>query len=285
MNVVNWSLLDFFPDPILISILDVGAALLDQPPYQGLIDAKRCRVVGFEPNSVECQRLNQIYGAPHRFFPYFIGDGKPGTFYETSWAPTCSLFEPNTPLLQCFPSIEAVVRPVAQHAVETVRLDDFDSITDIDYIKIDIQGGELAVFQNATRLLQSVTIIQTEVNFVELYKNQPLFSDVDQFLRSQGFQLHRFDSIHSRAFGPIVVNNNRNQGLGQVLWTDAIYVKDWLRFDALTPDKLKKLAILLHDISRSCDLVHLVLQAYDRKVGSAIAADYLARLVAPPTTT
>jgi FkbM family methyltransferase len=283
--VVTWSLLDFFLDPFLVGVLDVGAALIEQPPYQKLIDAKRCRVIGFEPNSVECERLNQMYGVPHRFFPYFIGDGKPGTFYETSWAPTCSLFEPNTPLLQCFPSIESAVRVVAQHPVDTVRLDDFDSINDIDFIKIDIQGGELAVFQNATRLLQSVTIIQTEVNFVELYKKQPLFAEVDLFLRQQGFRLHRFDGIHSRAFGPLVVNNDPNQGLGQALWADAFYVRDWLRLDLLAPDKLKKLAILLHDICKSCDLVHLVLQAYDRKVGSAIANAYLARLVSPPSVT
>ena len=79
INVVNSSLLEFFPDPFLINVLDVGAALLEKPPYQGLIDAKRCRVIGFEPNPEECQRLNQVFGAPHRFFPYCIGDGKPAT--------------------------------------------------------------------------------------------------------------------------------------------------------------------------------------------------------------
>ncbi len=283
--MVTWSLLDFFPDPFLISVLDVGAALLEPPPYQGLINAKRCRVIGFEPNEGECQRLNQVFGAPHRFFPYYIGDGQPGTFYETNWAPTCSLFEPNTPLLQCFSSFEQAVALVAQHAVETVRLDDFDSIQDIDFFKIDIQGGEFAVFQNATRLLQSVTLIQTEVNFVELYKNQPLFADVDLFLRSQGFQLHKLGNIHTRAFMPLVINNDPTQGLGQALWTDAFYVRDWMKIDAIPSDKLKKLAIVLHEVTKSYDLVHVVLQAYDKQVGSAIAPAYLGRLVAPPSTT
>ncbi len=67
--MVTWSLLEFFSDPFLIGIMDVGAALMEPPPYQKMIDAKRCRVIGFEPNSVECERLNQVYGAPHRFFP------------------------------------------------------------------------------------------------------------------------------------------------------------------------------------------------------------------------
>ncbi|MDZ4852007.1 MAG: hypothetical protein SGI77_22190 [Pirellulaceae bacterium] len=79
-----WSMLDFFPEPFLIQVLDVGAAYCGNPIYQPLIDSKRCRVVGFEPNADECNKLNQHYGPPHQFFPYFIGDGQPTTFYETN---------------------------------------------------------------------------------------------------------------------------------------------------------------------------------------------------------
>ncbi len=70
-----WSLFELIPELTPIQIVDIGAMLIEKPPYQPLIDAKRCRVIGFEPNQHECERLNRTYGPPHRFFPYFIGDG------------------------------------------------------------------------------------------------------------------------------------------------------------------------------------------------------------------
>jgi len=45
-----WSLLEFFPEAFQINILDVGAALIERPPYQSLMDVGRARIIGFEPN-------------------------------------------------------------------------------------------------------------------------------------------------------------------------------------------------------------------------------------------
>jgi hypothetical protein len=70
-----WSLLEFFPIGSQINILDVGAALLERPPYQSLIDAGVGRLFGFEPDPQACARLNEEYGEPHRFFQCFAGDG------------------------------------------------------------------------------------------------------------------------------------------------------------------------------------------------------------------
>ena len=82
-----WSLLEFFPEDFQINILDVGAALLEKPPYQSLVDAGRGRIFGFEPDKQACDRLNREYGDPHRFFPFFVGNGRPAVFRETNWAP------------------------------------------------------------------------------------------------------------------------------------------------------------------------------------------------------
>src|SRR4051812_44540580 len=83
-----WSLLEFFPEPFRIDILDVGAALNETPPYQSLVDAGRARIMGFEPDAHECETLNREYGEPHRFFPCFAGDSRPATFHETNWVLT-----------------------------------------------------------------------------------------------------------------------------------------------------------------------------------------------------
>lgn len=273
-----WSLLELFPEEFLINILDVGAALNEQPPYQSLVDAGRARIIGFEPNPQECETLNREYGEPHRFFPYFVGDGRPATFHETNWVLTGSLYAPNSSLLEKFQNLAELTRPVATHSVSTTRIDDIAEIDDVDFVKIDVQGSELVVFQNALRTLADVLLIQTEVEFVEFYQGQPMFADVDIFLRSNGFQFHTFNGFGTRAFKPLIVNGDINAGFRQALWSDAVYVRDWMHLEALDELKLRKYAVLAHDLLRSYDLAHLVLDALDRKIGSGFAATYLTRL-------
>jgi protein O-GlcNAc transferase len=274
-----WSLKDLFDDAFLISIVDVGAALSETPPYQPMLDAGLARIIGFEPNPLECERLNKTFGLPHRFFPCFIADGRPSVFHETNWVLTGSLFPPNTLLLEHFQNLSEVVTPLAKHLVNTVRLDDIAEIDDVDFFKIDVQGGELAAFQNAERVLAGTLVIQTEVEFVELYEKQPLFADVDRFLRASGFQFHTFNGFGTRAFKPLIANDDINQGFRQFLWSDAIYVRDWMKLDALSASKLQKYAVLAHDLLGSFDLAHLILSALDRKTGGDVASVYLSRLV------
>jgi len=273
-----WSLLEFFPADFKINILDIGAAFTEKPPYQSLVDVGRGRIFGFEPDKQACEQLNRKYGSPHRFFPFFVGNGRPATFHETNWAPTGSLYEPNTPLLQKFQNLAELTTPVATHAVKTTRLDDIAEIDDVDFIKIDVQGSELAIFENASRALSSTMLIQTEVLFVELYRGQPMFADVDIFLRANGFQFHTLNGFAGRVFKPLVLNGDVNSALRQALWSDALYVRDWMRLQELSETKLRNYAILAHDVVRSYDLAHLVLSALDNKTGRGFAADYLKRL-------
>lgn len=72
--------------------------------------------------------------------------------------------------------------------VEQVRLDDMVD-GEIDILKLDLQGYELEALKGAERSLPSTKLILTEVEFVPLYENQPLFGDLDVFLRGQGFFL------------------------------------------------------------------------------------------------
>ena len=271
----------FGQQPCLVNVVDIGAGQYDQTlaPYDSLLQAGHARVVGFEPNLDRCASLNQKYGAPHLFLPHFVGDGKPATFYETNWPPTGSLFRPNRPMLEAFQNLHELTTLKAEHPVATKRLDDLSELGDVDFVKIDVQGSELAVFEGGEQLVRNAVLVQTEVLFVEAYEKQPLFGDLDRLLRSYGYQFHTFQGMEGRCFKPLVANNNINQPLRQVLWADAIYVKDWLRLDNVSLDKMKKLALLLHEVVRSFDLCHLVLHAIDARTGSNFAPQYLQTLL------
>lgn len=273
-----WSLCELFPLPSLIHVVDVGAAVGSRPPYQDLVDAGRARITGFEPDIAACERLTRRYGAPHTFHPCFIGSGEEGTFHETNWNLTGSLFEPNTPLLSKFQYLAELTTLVEKHRVSTTALDAIAGLEDVDFMKLDVQGAECDVLRAGPKRLAEAVIVQVEVEFVALYKNQPLFADVDAILRGAGFQFHTFLGFGCRAFRPLMKNNDPKAGFRQALWSDAVYVRDWMQLEALSDQRLLKLAVLLHDVFASFDLSYVMLAELDRRDGGARCAQYGERL-------
>ena len=262
-----------------LKIVDVGAMSLGEgtDAYSRLVSATPCDVYGFEPIAMELEKLKATAKPDHHYLPYFIGDGSARTFYECNFAMTSSLFKPNTALLAKFQNLEELTRVHKTYPVQTTRLDDLPELKDTDFLKVDVQGAELLVFEGATRLLDDVLVVETEVEFVPLYEGQPLFADIDAFLRSKGFLLHRLERA-GRTFKPLIFKNDINATLSQILWGDAIYVRDFMRFDQLSGVGLLKLATIMHETYRSVDLATVALTAYDQQNASNLQQTYLSKL-------
>ena len=131
------------------------------------------------------------------------------------------------------------------------------------------------MLSHAGRLLPDVLLIQVEVEFVPLNRNQPLFADVDCFLCSAGFQFHTFRSLSGRAFKPMITEAGACSPFRQLLWGDALYVADWMKLDRLDDSQLRRYAVLAHDVLRSYELAHLILSKLDRRTGELMADLYL----------
>jgi FkbM family methyltransferase len=265
-----------------LKIVDVGAMSIGEnlEPYAALMKALPCDVVGFEPAAVECEKLNGAGHEGRSYLPYFIGDGATHTFYECNAPMNSSLFAPNTPLLGKFQNLENLMRVVNSYPVETRRLDDIPQTAGLDYLKLDVQGGEMLVLNGAGERLKDALVVHTEVIFVPMYKDQPLFADIDADLRSRGLLLHRMNHA-GRTFKPMVFKDDVNAMLSQWLWGDAVYVRDFMRFDRLEPMALLKLAAILHENYRSLDLAAMALEAYDRQAATRLQPQYIAALLAP----
>ena len=67
---------------------------------------------------------------------------------------------------------------------EFIKSNGFDIV---DFIHMDVQGAELLVLEGALTYINSIKMIWLEVENMELYKNQPLKSDVEIYLSSKGF--------------------------------------------------------------------------------------------------
>lgn len=264
----------------VIDVIDVGALLLDEAPpeYKPLVQRGAARVVGFEPVAEECAKLNAQAGKGQRFLPYFIGDGSERTFHLCNFPMTSSLYEPNTKLLKRFNNLAELTTCVEKTRVKTTRLDDIPEITGCDYLKLDIQGGELDALRGGMNFLAKALVVELEVEFVPMYVDQPLFADVDPVVRGAGLMFHTFRSTFGRAFKPLLVNNDPNRPLKQTLAADAVYVKDFTRFAELPAESLLKIAVIMHEVYSSLDLAALALQHYDAKTKAGLYAVYMQRL-------
>ena len=270
-------------DNYKLKIIDIGAADIEgvSPSYQILIDLGMTDIIGFEPNQEACKVLNKKNEKGSLYLPYFIGDGEIATFYETNWAPTSSLYPPNTELLEKFHNLNELVTLIKEHQVQTHRLDEIPEIDRADFIKMDIQGAELKVLENGVNVLNTAVLVQVEVEFVELYKGQPLFSDVDSFLRSRGFQFHCFDGgVAGRPFKPLMIDNDPNKPFNQALWADAYYVKDWMNLKVLSREQLISYAFLTFSILDSIDLTNLILAHLDETYNSNFSMKFLNKVIA-----
>ena len=143
---------------------------------------------------------------------------------------------------------------IARVPVQTRRLDDVTEIEHLDFLKIDIQGGELAVFESGAGKLAGAVAIQTEVSFINLYEGQPAFGDVDVELRRQGFVPHCFAGLKLWPIAPYVVNSGPRRAVNQLLEADVVYVRDIAHLDRLGDEQLKQLAMIAHHCYKSIDL-------------------------------
>jgi len=239
----------------LTEVVDVGANPIDgEPPYAGMLRAGLCRVTGFEPQEEALRQLQQRKSALERYLPHALGDGGAHTLHVCAAPGMTSLLEPDPATLELFSVLKAAGEVRDRVPVQTRRLDDIVEIEHLDFLKIDIQGGELSVLRNGAAKLAEAVMIQTEVSFVTLYRGQPPFGEIDAELRRQGFLPHCFAEVKDWPIAPCVINNDPRQPLNQLLEADVVYARDISRPERMSDAQLRQLALIAHHCYRSFDL-------------------------------
>ena len=96
-----------------------------------------------------------------------------------------------------FPSTETV---------EVHLLDDYDS-KDFNFINMDVQGYELEVLKGGTKTLEHVDYVYCEVNRDEVYENNAMIEELDEFLSS--YNMKRVETDWAGG-----------------IWGDALYIRE-----------------------------------------------------------
>lgn len=264
-------------ESITFTIMDLGSRPVGAPKehFYALADlfpGSRIIAIDVDQESGEQSDKQSVV----TYYPAFLGRAEEERpFYETMHPMCNSLYKPNAQLLERYQNLE-VMRLKSVSNIKTISLDQFvreNDIGTIDFIKIDIQGAELDVFQGGISTLKNVLSIISEVEFVPMYENQPLFGDVCAFLAKEGIHFHRFFVLRGRALKPTVIQNNPEFATHH-LWSDALFFKEITQQTNLTDEQLVKMGIIA-DMYGSPDLAVVCFMEYDRRRQTQITQAYL----------
>ncbi len=223
--------MDIFISPIfyayfekhLLTLVDVGASGGMQPHWRRA--GKFLRRIGFEPDTQEFHKLMRSTDKNTTYLNTALHKEKARLdFYCTKKQECSSLFPPNGSFLNAFPAPDRfdVMEKVK---IETDSLDNQlrqAGVSDVDFIKIDTQGSELAILWGAHATLADVFGLEVEVEFSQMYESQPLFSEVESFLRSMGFQLFDLAPCYWKRLEGMRYGKPK----GQLIFADALFLRD-----------------------------------------------------------
>lgn len=262
-----------------LEIADIGAAWLGDPPlYRRLLDLKLARLNAFDADERQHAALREAYGADLRLFSQIVADGARHTLHLAApQSGMTSLLKPSARHLAFFNGFERFGEIHETLEVATTRLDDVAGLPDLDFLKMDIQGGELMALEHGQARLAQCAAVQLEVSFTPLYEHQPTFGEIDAWMRAQGFMLHTFAELKPWSIAPVRRNNDLRQPFNQLLEADAVYVRDPLTPERWDPELIRRLILIAHYAYGSFDLAGRLVQWLEsqRKVGMGAFDHYL----------
>ena len=230
-----------------LGLVDVGAAGGIEKRWQAAIED--LNYFGFEPDERSYKDLESHTDArSSSIFPFALwSEEKEISVLLCKDPQVSSVYEPNRVFLDKFPISERFdVKDTFK--CNAKRLDQID-VNGPHFIKMDIQGGELEVLKGSRDTLKRSLGMEIEVEFLEMYKSQPLFGEVVDYLDK--FNLDFIDFVGVRRW-----LRSEHADIGQCIFADALFLKspETVSSDAYSQDeKINYLKILL--IYRRFDLI------------------------------
>lgn len=213
-----------------------------------------CRFHCFEPNpdalsGVEWSVADEIQAVSDKqitVYPFALCSESGSTTLNISARPgASSTLEPDRVLLERFEAdnFSEMKEIVKRVPVPSISMADFMAkakVGHIDFMKLDTQGNELDILKSSGDGIESIEVIMTEVEFIPLYKDQPLFHDVSTYLLSRGFELIDIRWVPScRRFH---ARPDLPPSAYRLVWGDAIYARK--PADACKPRALQQGLVL-----------------------------------------
>lgn len=229
--------------PINCVVVDAGARYGLHPSWaelRGLVDFHL-----FEMDADEAVRLQRKYEKDPRItvYPVALYSSNTTLYYHVSEHHALnSVFESNTDLLNKNDYLLRDFTETEQRAAAAHTIDSLFDRQDVHFLKLDIEGAEYEALKGAVGVLGTTVLgVRSEVLFAPIYKQAPLFGDINRFLLDQGLELLNLDYTGAG-------NKNGRFTLpgryGKLLSSDAVWVVGNERLFAAEGDRL------VHDVVR-----------------------------------
>jgi FkbM family methyltransferase len=264
-----------------IVLLDVGASggvIPRWSPYRADI-----AFIGVEPDA---RSVSALLNSPesklfrsYEIVPFGAWNRTGAVGISFTRKPMCSShFTPNASFLARFPEVERF-DIVGSTEVECRTVDDLlsGSGKSVDFIKLDLEGGELAVLEGAAKSIEGCMGLHVEVCFQSIRDGQPLFGDIKNFLQRREIEFVDFVAL-------IRWERNSFRGLGQAIFADALFLR--------APENVVALAggnVLTARRARAYVSILMIYERFDlvtrfidllKKGDSVLSQSEIARLVA-----
>lgn len=219
-------------------IVDIGASGGIDPRWPKLTSS--FKGILFEPDPREYEDLRSKAGKNLIVLNSALSDSvNTMNFNLCRKQEVSSVYLPNTKVLKKFPDSERFeVNRTITLTTDTLNNQlRKNGISEIDFIKIDTQGHELPILSGSSDYIDKVVGLEIEVEFIELYKGQPLFYDVNHFTQKNGFEL--FDI--RRYFWKRKEGIHTGRQKGQLIFGDALYFRtpeNIMSMKDISPEKI-----------------------------------------------
>lgn len=225
-------------------LIDVGARGELDPPW-GLLDEASLQLVGFEPDTEECKRLNALSPSNFKYYPNALWDSVTTREVHVAQVASCSsVYPPNQSVLQVFEEDHVACRnTVSKESFECTSLDIFCSQHSIhpDFVKIDTQGSEYEIIRGARGSLQNdVFGVITETWLHEVHKGQALSSKIQLEMNELGFEV--FDINIAAAWNRKGFRLHHLNGKRQIVGLDFLFLKKLENCISWSKEKIIKAA-------------------------------------------
>lgn len=218
---------DSLEDQAILFKTDEASVIFDIGAHTGTITEKykklfpEATIYCFEPFPDSFKKLQQKASALDKVKPFQLAlcDRIGKSKFHINFYSSCNSLLPRPSKGKCYYDEKA--KNIDTIEVDTTTIDDFcneHSISNINILKLDVEGAELLVMKGALEKLNQklIDLIYTEVMFVPHYENGVLFHDLCNFLSNLGYSL--FD-----------VYDLKRAENGQLRWGNAIFVSPHVR--------------------------------------------------------
>lgn len=211
-----------------LHVVDVGAR--DGFESHWLKFADNCTLSGFEPDALECAQINQGLKGPNKHcFPYAIWSDE-GTYplYKARFPASSGVLPAEQSYIErhLFQDTLAVCK---EFQVECISIDFWSRKynANIDFIKVDVEGGEYFVLKGAADSLKnSVIACNVETWIAPVHRGQVDIGRTISLMKEMGFELYDMDLHHYPKSVLPETLHTFNSNNGQLVWSQSLFIKD-----------------------------------------------------------